>query len=76
MDVFDLDRTLIEDYAGFTRSFTRIRAEDLRSQVDAIYASRRFGPEPLISINPHFEHGESVEELVKSGALRPETGQV
>ncbi len=74
--MFDLDRTLIEDYAGFTRSFTRIRAEDLRSQVEAIYASRRFWPEPLISINPHFEHGESVEELVRSGALRPETGQV
>ncbi|MGH7103998.1 MAG: DEAD/DEAH box helicase [Acetobacteraceae bacterium] len=76
MDVFDLDQALIEDYAEFTRSFTRIRAEDLRRQVEAIYESRRFWPEPLISINPHFERGKSVAELVEGGALRPETGEI
>ncbi|MDA8049847.1 MAG: DEAD/DEAH box helicase [Rhodospirillales bacterium] len=76
MDVFDLDRKLIEDYAAFTRSFTTIRAEDLRRQVGAIYASRRFWPEPLISINPHFERGASVEALVRDGQLCAETGQV
>ena len=55
MDVFDLDGTLVKDYERFARSFTKIRAEDIRSQVDALYQSRRFWPEPLISINPNFE---------------------
>ena len=67
MDVFDLDRTLVEDYASFARSFTQIRASDIRDQVDAIYASQRFWPEPLITINPHLERGLSVEALVADG---------
>ena len=76
MDVFDLDRSLVADYEHFARSFTQIRAEDIREQIDAIYASRRFWPEPLISINPHFERGATIEELVADGFLSPETGKV
>jgi ATP-dependent helicase YprA (DUF1998 family) len=76
MDVFDLDRSLVSDYEQFARSFTQIRAEDIRQQIDAIYASRRFWPEPLVSINPHFERGATIEELVADGSLGPETGRV
>ena len=76
MDVFDLDRTLVADYASFARSFTQIRAQDIRDQVDAIYASRRFWPEPLITINPHFERGASVEALVREGSLHPDVARV
>ena len=76
MDVFDLDRSLISDYERFARSFTRIRALDLRQQVDAIYATRRFWPEPLITVNPHFERGASIDELVADGSLLPETAHV
>src|SRR5580700_10422606 len=76
VDVFDLDRTLVADYASFARSFTQIRARDIRDQVDSIYASRRFWPEPLITINPHFEQGASVEALVRDGSLHPEVARV
>ena len=57
MNVFDLDASLIRDYQRFSRSFTEIRAEDIRAQIDALYATGRFWPEPLISINPNFERG-------------------
>src|SRR5262245_57793201 len=76
MDVFDLDRALVTDYERFARSFTQIRASDLRSQVERIYATQRFWPEPLISINPHFESGPSVDDLVASGSLLSETARV
>jgi Lhr-like helicase len=76
MNVFDLDMKLVSDYEQFARSFTQIRASDIRDQIDEIYATRRFWPEPLISINPHFERGSSIEELVAEGSIRPETGQV
>jgi Lhr-like helicase len=76
VDVFDLDRRLVDDYASFARSFTQIRAQDIRDQVDAIYASRRFWPEPLITINPHFERGSSVEALVRSGSLHSDVARV
>ena len=76
MDVFDLDRTLVDDYSRFARSFTQIRAQDIRDQVDEIYASRRFWPEPLITINPHYERGASVEALVADGSLHPDVARV
>ena len=76
MDVFDLDRALVQDYASFARSFTQIRAQDIRDQVDAIYASRRFWPEPLITVNPHFERGSSVEALVRNGSLHSDVARV
>jgi ATP-dependent helicase YprA (DUF1998 family) len=76
VDVFDLDRTLVADYASFARSFTQIRAQEIRDQVDAIYASRRFWPEPLITVNPHFERGASVEALVREGSLHPDVTRV
>ena len=76
MDVFDLDRALVADYASFARSFTQIRAADIRDQVNDLYASRRFWPEPLITVNPHFERGASVEALVRDGSLHPDTARV
>lgn len=76
MNVFDLDRALVSDYERFARSFTQIRAPDILSQVEAIYASDRFWPEPLISINPRFEHGATVDELVDAGSLDASTARV
>src|SRR5690606_2466124 len=76
MDVFDLDRVLVSDYERFARSFTHIRAPDIKQQIDDVYASRRFWPEPLISINPHVERGARVDELVADGTLSAETSQV
>jgi hypothetical protein len=76
VDVFDLDRCLVEDYARFSRSFTQIRASDIEAQVDAIYATRRFWPEPLISLNPHFERDSGIDTLVAEGSLDANTGKV
>jgi hypothetical protein len=33
MNIFDLDRAMIEEYAAFSRSFTKIRAQDIRKAV-------------------------------------------
>jgi hypothetical protein len=76
VNVFDLDRALVSDYARFARSFTQIRAPDILSQVEQIYATNRFWPEPLISINPNFERGASVADLAADGSLHPDTARV
>jgi hypothetical protein len=39
VNIFDLDQTLISDYEHFARSFAKIRASDIRTQVEALYAS-------------------------------------
>src|SRR5689334_19809030 len=76
MDVFDLDHCLMGDYERFARSFTSIRATDIRDHVNALYASGRFWPDPLITINPHFELGPTVDELASNNAIAPETAQI
>ena len=76
MDVFDLDRSLIGDYESFARSFTRIRAPDINRKINDLYATGRFWPEPLITVNPHFKSGASIDALVADGTLRPETARV
>jgi ATP-dependent helicase YprA (DUF1998 family) len=76
VDVFDLDRSLITDYERFARSFTHIRSSDIREQVEDLYASRRFWPEPLVSVNPHFEPGPTVDDLMRDGILHPNTAKV
>jgi len=76
MDVFALDERLIDQYRAFARSFTRIRSPELKSKVDALYSARRFWPEPLIQLNPHYEGGKSVRDFVSGTGLAPETAQI
>lgn len=75
MDVFSLREHLIGDYSRFARSFTTIRAEDLRKGVEDAYASGRYWPEPLIHINPRYTPGRSATELAASGELHPVTAK-
>ncbi|MFN3725243.1 MAG: DEAD/DEAH box helicase [Allosphingosinicella sp.] len=67
MNVFELDAHLVGRYEAFSRSFTQIRAADLKEKVDAEYASRRFWPEALIGLNPNYKRGVSMADLVKRG---------
>lgn len=50
MRAFDLDRSLIGNYEAFSRSFTRIRASDLKQAIDQRYADGRFWPDALLSM--------------------------
>jgi ATP-dependent helicase YprA (DUF1998 family) len=76
VDIFDLDQTLIERYESFARSFSEIHAPEIRAQIDAAYADQRFWPEPLITINPHFEAGASVDQLVAQNVLDPALSKI
>lgn len=69
MNVFVFRQNLVNEYADFTRSFTRIKADDIRAFVDAEYASQKYWPEPLIQVNPNFQPGGTVEALCQAGQL-------
>lgn len=76
MDVFQFREHIVAEYEQFTRSFTRIKADDIRDYVNAQYASQKYWPEPLIQINPNFKSGGTVDELVASGQLSPECADI
>jgi superfamily II DNA/RNA helicase len=70
-NVFQFRNALIEDYLSFSRSFTRIAALDILAHVQREYAENRYWPEPLIQINPNYQKGKTVQELVEEGILHP-----
>lgn len=76
MKAFEFDHRVIETYERFSRSFTTIRANDLAQAIDREYAEGRFWPDALLSLNPHYLAGPTVEELVVSGDLDEATGRI
>jgi superfamily II DNA/RNA helicase len=76
MDVFSLRDTVVGEYKKFATSFTTIHAEDIRQQVEAIYARDRYWPEPLIQINPSYKRTTSVDKLVASGVLEAKAAEI
>ena len=71
LDVFSLRDAVVGEYKNFATSFTTIRAQDIRQQVEAIYADQRYWPEPLIQINPSYKRSTNVEALANANALHP-----
>lgn len=76
MKAFEFDHYLINAYERFSRSFSSIRSDDLRTQIDGQYDAGRFWPDALLSLNPHYLSGPTVDELVASGDLDEASGKV
>ncbi len=76
MDVFAFRDELVAEYGRFSRSFARIRARDIISVVDGAYDAEHFWPPPLIQLNPNFEPGGYIDELVADGTLDSECAKI
>ena len=76
MEAFAFDRHIIESYEQFSRSFSTIRADDLRGEIDRQYSNKRFWPDALLSLNPRFRSGPTVDQLVADGTLDETTGKI
>lgn len=69
MDVFDLRKKVIGEYADYVGGFVTIRDPRLRAHVHAEMEPGVLWPQPLLQLNPAFEPGESLAALVEAGAL-------
>lgn len=76
MNIFDFRHRLVADYAAYTRGFIHVREPRLRAFIDGQLDAGVLWPEPLIQLNPAFEPGESIEELVAGGLLHPECSRI
>lgn len=76
MDVFDLNDFVQRKYEKFSRSFTWIKSKEIRSKVQKLYDLKSFWPEPLLQINPHYDFGGSIDDLIKSNVLLPECADI
>lgn len=76
MDVFDFRNRLVTDYRDYTRSFVEIRDQRIREHIDAALDKGQLWPDPMVQLNPAFESGGSIDELVAEGVLHPQCKQV
>jgi len=71
MDVFGFCNRLIADYADYISSFIRIQDPRIDQHVQQSLDSGWLWPDPLIQLNPSFEAGNSIDELVREDLLHP-----
>src|SRR5262245_9101008 len=76
MNIFDFRAGLVADYESYTRGFIHIREPRVREFVERQLKEGVLWPEPLIQLNPSFEPGESIDELVAQRVLHPECSRI
>jgi hypothetical protein len=76
MNVFQIRQQLISEYASYVRSFIHIRDERIREYVDDHLNAGLLWPDPLIQLNPSFEPGAGIDQLVQQGALHQECARI
>ena len=64
MDVFKIHSDVISDYAEYTQSFIKISDKRISEKVRNGIENGLLWPEPLLQLNPSFEPGQSIEQLV------------
>lgn len=76
MDVFDLRTRLVDDYANYTRSFIKIADRRIHAHVEHELSEGALWPEPLLQLNPTFQPGGTIDDLVRTGTLHPECARI
>ncbi len=76
MDVFSVREQLVEDYRSFTSGFVEVRDPLIRAFVGRQLAEGVQWPDPWLSLNPSFETGGTVADLVAEGLLHPECERI
>jgi DEAD/DEAH box helicase len=69
MDVFKVRDRLIGDYEAYTRGFLEVRDQRIRAYVDEQLGRGLRWPDPWLALNPSFQPGGTIDELVEAGVL-------
>ncbi len=76
MNVFELRKHLVEDYGSYVRSFIRIKDARVEEKVNQSLDEGLLWPDPLIQLNPSFETGDRIVNLVDEGILHNECDRI
>lgn len=76
MDVFELHRHVVDDYATYTKSFIRISDERIAEAVRQEISNGLLWPDPLLQLNPSFAPGKRIDDLVHEGILHEDCSRI
>ena len=73
MDAFGVLDGVLADYQSFVNGFLNIKDDRVRQKVEKEIEDGLLWPEPWLALNPAFEPGGTVTDLVDKGVLHPDT---
>ncbi|HUU28982.1 MAG TPA: DEAD/DEAH box helicase [archaeon] len=76
MDVFALRKQVLDDYHRYVKSFLNIRDRRIREYVDGELSRGVLWPDTLVQLNPSYEMGKTVSDLVAEGVIHPLCGKI
>lgn len=76
MDAFGVLDEVLGDYRSFVSGFLNIQDDLIREKVDTEIDSGLLWPEPWLALNPAFEPGGTVTELVDRKVLHPDALEI
>ncbi|MCY3985559.1 MAG: DEAD/DEAH box helicase [Candidatus Dadabacteria bacterium] len=69
MNIFDIHRQIVDDYADYIRSFINISDLEIKQKVEDSLSEGRLWPQPLLQFNPAYKKVGTVEDVIASGLL-------
>ena len=76
MTIFDLHRSVLDDYSAFVRSFIHIADDRIRAFVQKQLDAGHLWPDFLLQASPAYARTATVNDLAQRGLLHPETARV
>lgn len=76
MDAFGVLGEVLNDYRNFVTGFLEIKDDQIRTKVESEIADGLLWPEPWLALNPAFESGGTVSDLVTQNVLHPEAQNI
>lgn len=76
MDVFELRDRVTQEYSDYITSFFTLRDGRIDALVKHEFSAGRLWPAPLIQLNPSFEPGMPLEQLIEADFLHPRCAEV
>lgn len=74
--MFDLRSRLVNDFREYVLSFLNISDERIKGFLEEELDRGVLWPEPLLQLNPLFQEGKFVDELISAGKLDPRCGTI
>lgn len=77
MDIFNFHSKTVQAYESYVKSFFYAKDERLSQFIEKqVYQEKKLWPSPLIQLNPSYESGKSIKELVEEGFLSAECEEI
>lgn len=76
MNIFEYRNQLISDYETYIKSFITIKDPEIQKFVEQELKKGLLWPETLVQLNPSFEKGKSIDNLVSENILHSECSKI